>query len=90
MPTTRVEPYYCGTDWSGWLDGVHPTVEDGEVRRKVCFSNRPSGCKYVTEMSVKNCVYPTSFTNFIANLLVIHVTVLQTEYEAKILKLNFL
>ena len=56
MPTTRVEPYYCGTDWSGWLDGVHPTVEDGEVRRKVCFSNRLSGCKYVTEISVKNCI----------------------------------
>ena len=56
MPITRVEPYHCGTDWPGWLDGVHPTVEDGEVRRKVCFSDRPSGCKYKKEISVKNCV----------------------------------
>ena len=31
MPTTRVPAYECGTDWSGWLDGAHPTVEDGEV-----------------------------------------------------------
>ena len=31
MPTTRVPAYKCSTDWSGWLDGAHPTVEDGEV-----------------------------------------------------------
>ncbi|CAH3166844.1 unnamed protein product, partial [Pocillopora meandrina] len=33
MPTTRVPAYRCGTDWSGWLNGTHPTVEDGKVRR---------------------------------------------------------
>ena len=31
MPTTRVPAYRCGTHWSGWLNGSHPTVEDGEV-----------------------------------------------------------
>ena len=58
MPTTRVPSYRCGTDWSGWLDGDHPTVEDGEVHRKVCFSNRPSTtplCRYSTKIYVKNC-----------------------------------
>ena len=55
MPTTRVEPFYCGTVWSGWLKGAHPTVEDGEVRRKVCFSDRTSGCKYFIKIYVKNC-----------------------------------
>ncbi|XP_066022865.1 uromodulin-like [Pocillopora verrucosa] len=55
MPTTRVLPYKCDTDWSGWLDGAHPTMEDGEVYRKVCFSDRHSGCKFVTNISVKNC-----------------------------------
>ena len=55
MPTMRVEPYHCGTDWSGWLVGAHPTVEDGEVYRKVCFSDRPSGCKYFQEIPVKKC-----------------------------------
>ena len=44
MPTTRVPVYRCGTDWSGWLDGAHPTVEDGEVR-PVCFSDSSTGCK---------------------------------------------
>ena len=55
MPTTRVPAYRCGTDWSGWLIGAHPTVEDGEVLRMVCFSDRLTGCKYTTDISVKNC-----------------------------------
>ena len=46
MPTTRVPAYRCGTDWSGWLDGAHPTVEYGEVSRTVCFSDRSTGCKH--------------------------------------------
>ena len=53
MPTTRVPAYRCDTDWSSWLDGAHPSVEDDEVLRKVCFSNRPTGCKYPTEISVR-------------------------------------
>ena len=64
MPTTRVPAYRCGTDWSGWLDGAHPTVEDGKVKRTVCFSDRPSGCKYSIEINVKNCG-----SYFIYNLL---------------------
>ena len=55
MPTTRVPAYRCGTDWSGWLDGAHPTVEDGVVRRKVCFSDRSTGCKSMKATTVKNC-----------------------------------
>ena len=55
MPTTRVPAFRCGTNWSGWLDGAHPTVEDGKVKRTVCFSDRPSGCKYSIEIDVKNC-----------------------------------
>ena len=53
MPTTRVLAYSCGANWSGWLDGAHPTVEDGEVLRTVCFSDRPTGCKYLTHIFVK-------------------------------------
>ena len=55
MPTTRVPAFRCGTDWSGWLDGAHPTVEDGEVSRKVCFSDRLYGCRYSNNIYVKNC-----------------------------------
>ena len=55
MPATRVPAYRCGTDWPGWLDGAHPTVEDGEVHRKVCFCDRFTGCKYSKVTIVKNC-----------------------------------
>ena len=55
MPTTHVPAYRCGTDWSGWLDSTQPTVEDGEVRKKVCFSDRSKGCMKIEHISVKNC-----------------------------------
>ena len=55
MPTTRVPAFRCGTDWSGWLDGAHPTVEDGEVKRKVCFSDRATGCQDSKNILLKNC-----------------------------------
>ena len=55
MPGTRVPAFRCGTVWSGWLDGAHPTVEDGKVKRKVCFSRRNTGCRYEINISVKNC-----------------------------------
>ena len=55
MPTTRVPAYRCGTNWSGWLQGAHPTVEDGEVQRMVCFNDRAESCTYFRKISVKNC-----------------------------------
>ena len=55
MPTTRVPAFRCGTHWSGWLITAHPTVEDGEVRRGVCFSDRSNGCKYSRNIVLKNC-----------------------------------
>ena len=55
MPTTRVPAYRCGTDWSGWLNAAHPTVEEGEVRRTVCFSDRSNGCQDAGTIFVKNC-----------------------------------
>ena len=55
MPTTHVPPFRCGTYWSGWLLGAHPTVEDGKVIRKVCFSDRSFGCKHEIHIYVKNC-----------------------------------
>ena len=55
MPTTRVGAYRCGTNWSGWLNGTHPKVKDGEVLRTVCFSDPSTGCKYSKVTIVKNC-----------------------------------
>ena len=52
-PTTRVPAFRFGTNWSGWLNGAHPTVEDGEVQRTVCFSDCSTGCKYSNDIIVK-------------------------------------
>ena len=43
MPTERVQAFRCGTNWPGWLTTTHPTVEDGEIRGMVCFSDRSTG-----------------------------------------------
>ncbi|CAH3164839.1 unnamed protein product [Pocillopora meandrina] len=72
MPTTRVPRQRCGTVYSGWLNGAHPTMEDGEVRRSVCFSDGYAGCKHSTYIFVKNCgsyfIYklfpPTCFSRY--------------------------
>ena len=55
MPTTRVPAFSCGTHWPGWLTTAHPTVEEGEVQKEVCFSDRSTGCKYNRNIFVKNC-----------------------------------
>ena len=59
MPTTCPPPYTCGTISPGWLTGDHPTVEDGEVSRRVCYARHSSRCcHYSYNIRVRNC---TSF-----------------------------
>ena len=58
------------TDRSSWLDGAHD-----EVLRKVCFSNRPTGCKYPTEISVgysqrnRSGIYIDAMVHFFSEIL---------------------
>ena len=52
--------YSCSTNSSGWLNGTHPTVAEGIVQRKVCFSQRVSQfftdcCNQAKTISVRNC-----------------------------------
>ena len=79
IPTTRVPAYRCNTRCSGWLDDVHPTVEVGEVHRKVCFSGLIAGCKESAYVSVKNCGSYFIY-NFNRQVIVPHATVAQTEH----------
>ena len=81
MPTTRVPAYRCGTVWSGWLDGAHPTVDDDEVSRKVCFSDRISGCRHSSTISVKNCG-SFLFTTLLSAQFVLPATVARTKSES--------
>jgi len=44
----------CGADYPAWLNGTHPTVAEGTVRRYVCI-NKGEVCKERSLVDVKNC-----------------------------------
>ncbi|XP_068679579.1 uncharacterized protein [Montipora foliosa] len=47
---------YCDTNYRGWLTESHPSVSDGIVNRKVCFTHSSdSRCPYSTYIKVRNC-----------------------------------
>ena len=45
----------CGTDVPGWMDGANPTVDEGVVSRKVCFSGYHKCCYRNVTINVRNC-----------------------------------
>ncbi|XP_074612974.1 uncharacterized protein LOC141871838 isoform X2 [Acropora palmata] len=56
MADTCVSMRHCGARYPGWLSGGHPSVSDGAVLRKVCFTGyRGSCCRYSTFISIRNC-----------------------------------
>ena len=50
VPTRR-----CGTHAPGWLNGPHPTVQDGVVTRRVCYHWSNNCCRWSNNIKVKNC-----------------------------------
>ena len=55
MPTSCPPTYRCNTDATGWLNGGHPTVADGQVGRQVCFHYSGNCCLWSTNIKVRNC-----------------------------------
>ncbi|XP_052426097.1 alpha-tectorin-like [Carassius gibelio] len=56
MPDTCVEKYSCGTYAPLWLNGSHPTVEDGVVTRDVCGHWNNDCCAFQSNpIKVKAC-----------------------------------
>ena len=57
MAESCVDRYRCGTYFPGWLNGSHPTVNEGAVQRRVCFSYYVYGdcCSLSTYIRVRNC-----------------------------------
>jgi len=45
---------HCGTKFPVWLNGKHPTVAEGVVIRRVCFSVDKC-CYWYQNITVKNC-----------------------------------
>ena len=45
----------CSTSIPGWLNGAHPSVDDGEVERTTCWTYHSGCCSYVKTIKVRNC-----------------------------------
>ena len=55
MPTSCPPGGRCSTRAPSWLNGGHPTVADGKVTRKVCFSFGSHCCYGFSNIQVRNC-----------------------------------
>ena len=55
MPTSCPSKFSCGTDAPGWMQGSHPSVNDGAVSRTVCYHWDSSCCKWSNTIQVRNC-----------------------------------
>ena len=66
MADKCIPMFRCGTDVPGWLSGVHPTVAEGVVTRRVCYTWYNNCCKWNNTIRVRNCgayyVYELSWT----------------------------
>ncbi|XP_039521317.1 uncharacterized protein LOC120474774 isoform X2 [Pimephales promelas] len=60
MPDTCVDEYSCGTNAPLWLNGGHPTVEDGVVTRDVC-GHWSNNCCYFQSNPIKVKACPGDF-----------------------------
>lgn len=55
MPTTCIAPNKCNTHATGWLNGTHPSPQEGIVSRTVCFNWSGKCCNWQLVISVRNC-----------------------------------
>lgn len=55
MPDYCMNMYMCNTHASGWLNGTHPTLQEGAVNRTVCFHWSSDCCLWSTTIMVRNC-----------------------------------
>ncbi|XP_022809481.1 uromodulin-like isoform X2 [Stylophora pistillata] len=55
MATSCQSKNRCNTHAPGYLTGGHPSVADGQVRRRVCFHWDYSCCNWSKSITVRNC-----------------------------------
>ncbi|XP_074606878.1 uncharacterized protein LOC141859885 [Acropora palmata] len=55
LATICPQVHRCNTDVPGWMNGKHPNVEDGIVKRQVCFHGYQKCCYKTTTIHVRNC-----------------------------------
>ncbi|KAK3723811.1 hypothetical protein QZH41_019494 [Actinostola sp. cb2023] len=55
MATSCVKKHHCGTQYPGWLRGNHPSTDEGQVARTVCFTKDLDCCYWSVDVNVRNC-----------------------------------
>ncbi|XP_027038417.1 uromodulin-like [Pocillopora damicornis] len=50
-----VSDHRCHTDITGWLNGTHPSLEDGVVNRQACFHGYYNCCYGRVQIQVRSC-----------------------------------
>ncbi|XP_078353427.1 uncharacterized protein LOC144638119 [Oculina patagonica] len=55
IPEKCVPINRCSTRAPGWLNGKHPTVEDGIVTREVCYNWNDNCCNWKNKINIRNC-----------------------------------
>ena len=55
MAEKCVPENHCGTVTPGWLRDTHPTVAEGVVTRRVCYTKPRSCCAVSNNIRVRNC-----------------------------------
>ncbi|XP_078354379.1 uncharacterized protein LOC144638984, partial [Oculina patagonica] len=55
IPDKCVLMWRCGTRYPGWLNGAHPSVAEGVVTRRVCYTASRNCCVWQNNIKVKNC-----------------------------------
>ena len=52
MPSSYVSKYRCRCHAPGWLNGAHPSVEDGKVVRQICFNWTFTCCHWSVNIQI--------------------------------------
>ena len=55
IPESSPGLYHCGTIFTGWLSGVHPTSPGASINVKFCFTANTNDCYSSTQGKVTNC-----------------------------------
>ncbi|XP_032234755.1 uromodulin [Nematostella vectensis] len=55
IPSACPSKRICNTDATGWVSGMHPTVEEGIVTRKVCYHWSTKCCNWSNDIRILNC-----------------------------------
>ena len=65
IPTTAPSTYTCGSDATGWYNGVYPAIAGSTNTGTVCYNWSGNTCNWSNSIQVTNCL--TFYVFFLTN-----------------------